>query len=77
MTVPEIIKQLGGAAALAAGIGLPSGGVGPLRVRAWSQRGCIPGCYWSDIATFASSIDQPVTLEVLAAAHPAPDRAAA
>lgn len=71
MTVSQIIKSLGGATVLADGIGLPGEGIGALRVRAWSQRGAIPGAYWAAISAFSKEAGHGVTLEVLAAAHAA------
>ena len=77
MTVTEIIKQLGGAAALARKLGLPPNGVGALRVRAWGYRNSIPAEHWSSIAALARAEDLAVTLELLADAHASRVEAAA
>lgn len=69
MDVRSIIKSLGGAAALARGIGLPGNGIGALRARAWSQRNAIPGQYWASIAAYSREADLGITVEVLADAH--------
>lgn len=77
MDAKTLIKRLGGAAALSAGIGLPDGGLGALRVRAWARRNTIPGPYWATIAAYSKEAGHGVTLEVLAAAHALPSRRAA
>lgn len=69
MTVPEIVKALGGSAALAAGMNLPGNGIGALRVRAWVQRKSIPAAYWSRIVAYSKELGRDVTFEVLASAH--------
>lgn len=76
MLVSSLIKSLGGAAAVARGIGLPAE-VGGLRVRAWARREVIPGQYWAAIAAYAQMRGAEVTLEVLATAHSLPSQRAA
>lgn len=72
MDIRSIVLRMGGAATVARGIGLPGNGVGALRVRAWVNRGRIPGAYWGPIAAYSKEQGLGVTLEVLAAAHVAP-----
>jgi len=76
MQIAEIITRLGGAAAVARQLGLPSKDVGAKRVRAWALRGSIPGEYWAAIAAYSKEAEKGVTLEVLAAAHAVSELAA-
>lgn len=48
-TASDIIKELGGPNAVAAGIGAPLG-----TVSAWSTRDSIPSDYWSSLVKFAA-----------------------
>lgn len=69
LTVPQIIDELGGAATLAAKLGLPLG-----TVSAWKTRASIPSERWVAIVSQAASAGKEgITLEALAelAARPA------
>lgn len=62
LTVPKIIDDLGGAAVLAANLGLPLG-----TVSAWKTRASIPSERWAAIVSQATATGKlDITLEVLA-----------
>lgn len=55
----NVIKALGGAAAVARELGLPGNDVGARVVRGWISRKSIPGDWFSPIARVAARLGKP------------------
>jgi len=67
MNTRDLVKSFGGAAALAAKLGLPPGEPGARVVRAWCHRGLIPPEWFTRIAAVASAEGRDdITVESLA-----------